>query len=165
MAYGLWRVMAFVFMAYGGESKIGEKAIIRIIRRKTARLVFLSKNPAKCGLFWRFFRKFSCFRTVSKKKRPFSNNSSKNGNRIKTETYLNTHFVNSDRSLLCYIFDKTFAKTYVCGPEGSFRANLEKRLCLWLNVYFSGFSWFLWLMAKYGLRQASKSRFATLVEM
>ena len=41
MAYGLWRVMAFVFMAYGGESEIGEKAIIRIIRRNTARLVFL----------------------------------------------------------------------------------------------------------------------------
>ena len=61
MAYGLWRVMAFVFMAYGGESKIGEKAIIRIIRRNTARFLFLSKNPAKCGRFWRFFRKFSCF--------------------------------------------------------------------------------------------------------
>ena len=51
MAYGLWRVMAFFFMAYGGESKIDEKAIIRIIRRNTARLVFLSKKTAKCGLF------------------------------------------------------------------------------------------------------------------
>ena len=61
MAYGLWRVMAFVFMAYGGKSKIGEKAIICIIRRNTARFVFLSKNTAKCGLFWRFFRNFSCF--------------------------------------------------------------------------------------------------------
>jgi len=61
MAYGLWRVMAVVFMAYGGESKIGEKAIIRIIRQNTAGLVFLSQNPAKCGLFWRFFRNISCF--------------------------------------------------------------------------------------------------------
>ena len=132
--------MAFVFMAYGGESEIGEKAIIRIIRRNTARLVFLSKNPAKCGLFCRFSENLAVFEPFLKKKRPFSNNSSKNWNRIKTETYLNTHFVNSDRSLLCYIFDKTFAKTCVCGPEGSFRVNLEKRLCLWLNVYFSGFS-------------------------
>ena len=56
MAYGeLW--LSF----FGGETEIGEKAIIRIIRRNTARFVFLSKNPAKCGLFWRFFRNLSCF--------------------------------------------------------------------------------------------------------
>jgi len=61
MAYGLWRVMAFVFMAYGRKSKFDEKAINRTIRRNTARLGFLSANPAKCSLFWRFFRKFSCF--------------------------------------------------------------------------------------------------------
>ena len=138
--YGLWRVMAFVFMAYGGESEIGEKAIIRIIRRNTARLVFFSKKRQNVAYFSDFSENLAVFEPFLKKKRPFSNNSSKNWNRIKTETYLNTHFVNSDRSLLCYIFDRTFAKTYVCGPEGSFRVNLEKRLCLWLNVYFSGFS-------------------------
>ena len=33
---------------------------------------------------------------------------------------------------------------------------------LWLNVAVSGFLRYLWLTAKYGLRQTSKSRFLTL---
>ena len=37
-----------------------------------ARWVFLSENPAKCARFWRFFRKYRCFWTVSKRKTSFS---------------------------------------------------------------------------------------------
>jgi hypothetical protein len=71
MAYGLWRVMAFVFMAYGGESKIDEKAIIRIIRRNTAKLVFLSKKRQNVPYFSDFSENLAVFEPFLRKETPF----------------------------------------------------------------------------------------------